>query len=61
MIRKRNTPTETNQPYALSIYYDNKVHHTRITREANGQYSCGEEKKSKVVALYIFFIIEFIN
>lgn len=55
MVRKRNS---TNQPYALSIYYDNKVHHTRITREPNGQYSCGEEKKSKVVPC---FIIEYLR
>lgn len=47
MVRKRNTGEDClNMPYALSVYYDNKVHHTRITREPSGQYRLDKSRVS---------------
>lgn len=38
LIRKRSTGFTPNLPYSLSVFYDKRVHHTRIRFDSNGQY-----------------------
>ena len=47
LIRKRTTGDTLNQPYALSYYFESKIHHTRINREPNGQFTLEESKDQK--------------
>ena len=61
LIRKRTTGDIRNQPYALSYFFDSKVHHTRINRDLNGQYTLEESKdqKAKIIVCicFVLFII----
>ena len=47
LIRKRTTGDILNQPYALSYYFESKIHHTRINHETNGQFTLEESKDQK--------------
>ena len=40
LIRKRTTGDIQTQPYALTVFYDNKIHHIRINRDSNGLFCC---------------------
>ena len=47
MIRKRTTGDMLTQPYSMSYFFESKVHHTRINRDPNGQFTLEESKDQK--------------
>ncbi len=60
MIRKRTTGDMSTQPYSMSYFFESKVHHTRINRDPNGQFTLGESKDQKTkiqvkISIYEFF------